>query len=116
MKHIAQIQKEFFKAGALFPSQEALNLYLKKHPDADRSKHRVVKSIKGKSKNRLEFVNYAELKKNFDVLKNKLGDDVYREPDDEKHIHFVNNKALKDAQKILKDKKLDWSVSNTYTD
>jgi hypothetical protein len=115
MKHLAKIQAEFLKQAALFPSQEALDDYLKKHPDADRSNHRVVKKIDTKSKNRLKFVNFAERKKALDVLKKKLGDDAYTVSGDEHQIHFVNYKAIQEAQKLLQKKKLDWTIDKKYT-
>ena len=115
MKHLAKIQTEFVKQSALFTSQESLDAYLKKHPEANRSNHRVIKPITTGSRNKMKFINYAELKKNFELVKKKLNDDVYLKPGDEKHMHFVNYKAFQDAQKMLKDKKADWAVEKSIT-
>jgi hypothetical protein len=115
MKHLAKIQTEFLKEAALFPSQQALDDYLRKHPEADKSNHRVVKKITTKSPNRLKFINFAERRKALDILKKKLGDQAYTVDDDEHQIHFVNYHAIQEAEKLLKAKKLDWAITKKHT-
>ena len=114
MKHLAKIQSEFLKESALFPSQEALDKYLKDHPEANRSNHRVLKRYH--SPNKVEMLNYKELQGAHDLLKDKFQDLVYKMPNDEKHLHFVNNKTMKDALDYLKSKKKDQFVTKVHHD
>ena len=99
---------------AIFPSQEALNKYLKEHPDADKSNHRVVKSL-GKSENRIKFINNKEMKDAKDFLEKKMKGLPYQVDDDDKHIHFPNYKSLQDAMKLLKDKKKDMFIQKVHS-
>lgn len=47
-RHLLFMAKEFI--GIDFPNQDAMDKYLKEHPDADRTNHRVVKMEKGPAK------------------------------------------------------------------
>ena len=75
MNKIKIIEAVLKEAGE-FKTQEALNKYLKDHPDADKSKHKVIETRKPPSKS----LN-SKQEETIGKLKNKLGIDEYKVSD-----------------------------------
>jgi len=100
-------QKYYLKVAVEFANQKALQEYLKKHPDADKSKHKVVeKQYSGESKNKLKFINDAEAKKAIDHIKDKLKGLVDRDEKDSKELNFVNYDARRKGLDLIHSKGL----------
>lgn len=98
--------------GMEFPSQDAMDKYLKDHPDADRANHKVVKTQKPRTK---KDVKVEEKKPervpvpDFDAIKKpEVSEDIRKKLEDtnyEKAKEFLKSKGEDRVQAILKGAK-----------
>jgi hypothetical protein len=101
-----------------FPTQDAMDKYLKDHPDADKSNHRVVETKKdapAKPRTKKKDVKVEEKKTERvpvpdfdDIKKPEVGEDLKKQLETtnyEKAKEFLKSKGVEKVQSILKSAK-----------